>query len=236
MRAKSTGLRVTIAPRRSRPSARLSFAERRAQIIAKACDFFADYGLTAQTRSLASACGISQRLLYGIFPSNAALLGEVYRQAILHPFKAVWLEELTDRRRGIEQRLNEFYREYASVVLTRQWMRLFLYASLADSNMAPDYISGIIMRLLDTVVAETADALGTALPEDRALAHEIGWTLHGPVSHLAIRRHVYGASRSVPEATIIALYVRNFLAGFPSAVAASQKAVDEQPGSVEVFN
>lgn len=225
MRAKSTGLQAGTEPRGSRPRARLSFAERRAQIIGNACDFFAEYGLTGQTRPLAAACGISQRLLYGIFPSKAALLDEVYREAILHPFRAVWLEDLADRSRDIEARLNAFYCEYASVVLTRRWMRLFLYASLAESNMAPDYINRIIMRLLESVVAETAAALGVDLPEDKPLIHEIGWALHGPVSHLAIRKHVYGASRAVQEATIIAMYVRNFLAGFPAMAAACRTTV-----------
>ena len=218
MRAKSDGLRVASGMHASRP--RLSFAERRAQIIAHACDFFAEYGLTGQTRQLASACGVSQRLLYSIFPGKAALLDEVYREAILHPFRAVWLEQLADHGRNIEDRLNAFYREYTSVVLTRRWMRLFLYASLAESDMAPDYITRIIMRLLETLVAETAVALDVTLPDDKATLHEIGWGLHGPVSHLAIRKHVYGASRAVPEAEIIAIYVRNFLAGFPATVAA----------------
>jgi len=220
MRAKSAGLRVKSAGRHPAPRARLSFAERRAQIIAQACDFFAEYGLTGQTRQLAAACGVSQRLLYSVFPGKAALLDEVYREAILHPFRAVWLEQLADRSRGIEERLNTFYREYAAVVLTRRWMRLFLYASLAESDMAPDYITRIIMRLLETIVAETAAALDVPLPQQKPVLHEIGWGLHGPVSHLAIRKHVYGASRSVPEAEIIALYVRNYLAGFPATVAA----------------
>lgn len=225
MRAKSTGLRIEAGNPGAPPRARLSFADRRAQIIAKACDFFAEYGLTGQTRALAAACGISQRLLYGIFPGKAALLDEVYREAILNPFRAVWLEELADRNRDIEARLNTFYCDYARVVLTRRWMRLFLYASLAQSEMAPDYITRIIMRLLETVVAETAAALHVRVPEDERLVHEIGWGLHGPVSHLAIRRHVYGASQSVPEATIIRFYVANFLAGFPAAVAACRTAV-----------
>jgi len=86
---------------------RLPPAERRAKLLASAAEFFAEYGLTAQTRALAAACGVAQRLLYRYFPSKAALLDEVYREAIVSPFKAVWLVQLRDRSRPLEQRLLE---------------------------------------------------------------------------------------------------------------------------------
>ena len=80
--------------------------ERRAQILAQAYKFFSEYGLTAQTRALAEACGVSQRLLYSFFPSKAALLEEVYRSEIAGSFKAIWFAELNDRSIPVEQRLN----------------------------------------------------------------------------------------------------------------------------------
>lgn len=195
---------------------RLPPAERRAQILAKASDFFAEYGLTAQTRALATACGVAQRLLYRYFPSKSALLDEVYRETIVSPFKAVWLVQLRDRSRPIQQRLLDFYGNYYATVLTRKWMRLFLYASLAEARMAPDYISAIVFDLLETIVREAAHEQHVELPTDPALMHEVGWTLHGAVSHLAIRRHLYAASLDIPEERILALHVHAFLAGFAS--------------------
>jgi AcrR family transcriptional regulator len=206
--------------RPGRPSAkaavvpRLPPAERRAQILAKASDFFAEYGLTAQTRALAAACGVAQRLLYRYFPSKSALLDEVYRETIVSPFKAVWLVQLRDRSRPIEQRLRDFYDNYYATVLTRKWMRLFLYASLAEARMAPDYISAIVFDLLETIVREVAHEQQVELPTDPALLHEVGWTLHGAVSHLAIRQQLYAASLDVPKERILALHVRAFLGGF----------------------
>jgi hypothetical protein len=41
-----------------RPTTRLPAAERRALILEKAFGFFSEYGLTAQTRGLADACGV----------------------------------------------------------------------------------------------------------------------------------------------------------------------------------
>ena len=199
--------------------ARMAPADRRAMILSRATEFFAEYGLTAQTRALAAACGVAQRLLYRYFPSKAALLDEVYQQAIVAPFKAVWLIRLKDRTRPFEERLAEFYRNYYAEVLTRKWLRLFLYASLAEVSMAPDYIAAIILQMLETIVEEAAHDQEVDLPRDRVLLHEIGWALHGAVSHLAIRRHLYAASQQISEDRVLALHMRLFLAGFSAAVA-----------------
>lgn len=193
---------------------RLSRDARRAQILRKAAEYFAEYGLTAHTRGLAEACGISQRLLYRFFPTKAALLEEVYRTAILGAFQREWLVPLADRTVPVEVRLRRFYAAYFAGVLTRPWMRLFLYASLAEADMAPNYISEIVTSLLETIVAEVAAEQGLPLPEDEALRHEIGWTLHGAVSHLAIRRHLYRASRRLPVERVVELHVAAFVDGF----------------------
>ena len=225
MRARSKLVSGTPAARTGRAAGkgavvvRLPPAERRARILARATDFFAEYGLTAQTRALAAACGVAQRLLYRYFPSKAALLDDVYREAIVSPFKAVWLVQLRDRGRPLEQRLLEFYQNYYDTVLTRKWLRLFLYASLAEARMAPDYISAIVFELLETIVREAAHEMKVDLPKDPALLHEVGWMLHGAVSHLAIRRHLYSASPDVAEQRVLALHVRGFLGGFASLAA-----------------
>jgi hypothetical protein len=104
-------------------------------------------------------------------------------------------------------------------VLTRKWLRLFLYASLAEVRMAPDYIAAIILEMLETIVEEAAHDQGVELPRDKALLHEIGWVLHGAVSHFAIRRHLYAASLGVAEERVLAVQMRMFLAGFAAAVA-----------------
>lgn len=200
---------------------RLSPAERRRILLDRATIFFAENGMSAPTRALADACGVAQRLLYRYFPSKSALLAEVTEQAILAPFKAVWLIQLADRDIPIQQRLCSFYEDYFQVVLSRQWLRLFLFGSLDGSGMAPAYIDGVLKQLLGLIVREAAHAREVELPEAEPLLHEIGWVLHGAISHLAIRQHVYGASRSVPLSDVLAIHVATFLAGLPAAVAAS---------------
>lgn len=191
-------------------------AQRRADILARAGEYFAEYGLTAQTRGLAEACGVSQRLLYSLFPTKAALIEEVYRDSIEGPFKAVWLVQLRDRSVSMEGRLSAFYAEYYEVILTRRWLRLFLYASLAEEAMAQKYISELLSDMLELIVREAAEESGLEYPESRATAHEIGWILHGAVSHLAIRRRIYRNTSPMPVEDAIRSHVRSFLAGLPA--------------------
>jgi AcrR family transcriptional regulator len=226
MKARSQLLSGVGATQRTRkgPVPRMPPEQRRTLILQRAIEFFAEYGLTAQTRALADACGVAQRLLYRYFPSKAALLSEVYEQAIVSPFKAVWRVQLRDRSQPWDKRLISYYVNYYNEVLTRRWLRLFLYASLAEARMAPDYNQAILLEMLELIVAETAAEQNIELPHDRGLQHEIAWVLHGAVSHFAIRRHVYGASRSVSPERMIAMQVRSFLDGFGAAVAEARRA------------
>jgi len=225
LKAKSEALRTAGAAKKPAGASRsegaqkrLPHAERKAQILKTAAEFFADNGLSAQTRRLADECGISQRLLYRFFPTKEDLLNEVYRQEILGVFKVSWFADLQDRNSPAEQRLVLFYQDYLNVTLTRKWLRLFMYASLADARMAPDYISAIVTQLMEVIVREVAAEKEVVLPDDRAALHEIGWTLHGAISHYAIRRHLYHASNILPEQKVIAMHVRSFVAGFDSIV------------------
>lgn len=219
VKAKSDALRETACRTGSKTETagggtpRMSHAERRAQILTTASEFFAENGLTGPTRRLADAAGVSQRLLYRFFPTKEDIVAEVYREEILGAFKGRWFADLQDRSRPVEQRIRQFYVDYLDTTLTRKWMRLFLYASLADSSMAPDYIASIVTQLLEVLISEAAAELGVTLPDDRATVHEMAWTLHGAISHYAIRRHIYKASQQVPEDVVVAMHVSMFLAG-----------------------
>lgn len=219
-----TGDRSASRPTRTRsaPSLRLPREERRAQILAKAYQYFSEHGLNAQTRALAASCGVSQRLLYSFFPSKAALIDEVYRIEIAGSFKAIWFVELKDRSVPLEARLVRFYRDYLDTVTTRRWLRLFLHASLDDVAMAPAYIATIVTHTLEIIVAEAAHEQHLEVSVDAARVQEIGWILHGAVSHLAIRRHVYGNTNPVPTDEVITLQVRVFLAGLDAVLPAAQ--------------
>jgi AcrR family transcriptional regulator len=211
------------APKRKarRPTVRMPQADRRAQILSKAYEFFSERGLTAQTRALADACGVSQRLLYSVFPSKAALLSAVYETEIAGAFNAAWFVQLKDRSKPIEQRMTEFYHEYYDCILKRRWIRLFIFASLSEVKMAPTYIAGIVTHLLEIIVDEAAREAGVRAPEGPGLKQEIGWVLHGAVSHLAIRRHIYQDPNPQDPKDVITMQVKFFLAGLKSTLPAN---------------
>jgi AcrR family transcriptional regulator len=233
MKAKSTHLaesrKKVVARKRARPAPkagvqRLPRAERQARVLAKAAEYFSEYGLTVQTRAIADACGISQRLLYRLFPSKASLLEEVYQREIAGGFKAVWFVQLKDRSRSLEERLNAFYCDYYDSVLTRRWLRLFLYASLAEYRMAPNYTDAVVTHSLEIIMEEVAHATGLPLPADAHRTAEIGWQLHGAVSHLAIRRHIYFNENPTPPHEVIAMHVQAFLKSVPALLQAAVPA------------
>ncbi|MGF6970445.1 AcrR family transcriptional regulator [Paraburkholderia sp. WC7.3g] len=190
---------------------RISRAERQARVLAKAAEYFSEHGLDAQTRAIAKACGVSQRLLYSLFPNKAALIGEVYNREIAGIFKAIWFANLKDRSIPLEARLLAFYRDYYESLLTRHWLRLFLYSSLAGLRMAPSYTDAMVTHALEIVVTEAAHDAGRAVPPTMDALKEVGWLLHGAVSHLAIRRRVYANENSTPAEEVIAMTVRAFL-------------------------
>ena len=121
MKAKSDKLAANRRPNPDHPvvktgnnrrvTVRMPARERRAQILEKAFEFFSENGLTAQTRALAEACGVSQRLLYSVFPNKASLISAVYEAEIAGPFKAIWFVRLRDRQVPLRERLLNFYRE-----------------------------------------------------------------------------------------------------------------------------
>lgn len=197
---------------------RLSHDERKSLILERAADYLSENGFPVRTRRLAEVAGISQRLIYYFFPNKSALIDEIYNNAIQGPFKAIWFADIADRSQSVDHRLRCFYRDYYRTLLTRRWTRLLIHSSFSKENMAPRYISIVIRRLLETIVEEVAFEQDVVLPDDKPLIHEIGWTLHGAVSHLAIRRHLFHANLSVPEDLVLDAQISAFLAGFRQMV------------------
>jgi hypothetical protein len=79
--------------------------------------------------------------------------------------------------------------------------------------MAPSYIAAIVTQMLEIVVTEAACEADLEMPSDPARVQEIGWILHGAVSHLAIRRHVYGNTNPLKVKEVLGLQVKSFLTG-----------------------
>lgn len=215
---------------RKAPRKRLTHDERKALILDRAADYLSENGFPVRTRKLAAAAGISQRLIYYFFPNKSALIDEIYNSAIAGPFKAIWFVDLADRSKPMADRLRVFYRDYFDTLLTRRWTRLLIHSSFSTQNMAPRYISGVILKLLETIVEEVAADRGVKLPPDKPVIHEIGWILHGAVSHLAIRRHLFHANLRVPVDLVLDAQIDSFLAGFEPMIERLRKETPSRMG------
>ncbi len=185
----------------SRPGSGSPTTERKALILDRAADYLSENGFPVRTRRLAAAAGISQRLIYYFFPNKSALIDEIYASAIQGPFKADLVRRsLSDRSRPVEDRLRDFYEDYFDTLLTRRWTRLLIYSSFSKQNMAPRYHlrhhpAGCLRRSW----RRSPPSAASSCQAEKPIIHEIGWILHGAVSHLAIRRHLFHANLSVPE-------------------------------------
>ena len=92
---------------------RLSPEARERQIIDGAIAFFAEVGLSGQTRELAQRLGVTQPLIYRYFPTKQDLIDRVYEEVFVGRWRAEWTDLIGDRARPLRDRLIAFYQVYA---------------------------------------------------------------------------------------------------------------------------
>ncbi len=176
--------------KRVKPTARrrrLSPDERRQQIIDGAVAYFAEVGLGGNTRDLATRLGVTQSLIFKYFDSKAELLEAVYDEVYLNRVSSTWAPRLTDRSRPLRERLTDFYKEYAAAIFTEEWMRIFVSAGLAGSDLNRRYLDHIRELFLQPLLEEMRVHISPERPVD---AEDI-WLLHGSIVYLGIRKFVY---------------------------------------------
>lgn len=203
---------------KSAPSKRrLSPEDRERTIVRGAVSFFAEVGFDGGTRDLAARLGITQPLLYRYFPSKEALLDRVYQEVYLSNWNPHWERRLSDRSLPLERRLTSFYSEYARVILTYEWVRLFMFAGLKGLDFNVRYLAFLRSAIFERVVAELRAA--SDIPEDAPLRPEeieIVWGLHASIFYLGVRRWIYGLPTPADHEEDIALRVAAFLRGAPA--------------------
>src|SRR3954452_17920212 len=186
--------RVTGSPMpEANPSRRrLPPAERERGIVRGAISFFAQVGFEGGTRELAERLGVTQPLLYRYFPSKEAMLDRVYQEVYLSRWNPQWEARLADRSVPLEQRLTAFYVEYARVILTYEWVRLFMFAGLKGLDFNRRYLAFLRTHIFDKIVGEirAAHRLDEQVPV-RAEELELIWGLHAAIFYLGVRQYIY---------------------------------------------
>jgi AcrR family transcriptional regulator len=193
--------------------------EREREILRAAVAYFAEVGFEGSTRDLAARLGITQPLLYRYFPSKEALLDRVYREVYLSRWDPRWEARLADRSVPLRGRLTAFYQDYARVILTYEWVRLFMFAGLKGLDFNARYIAFLRQTIFDRIVRELRAAYGKN--EDapaREEESELIWGLHAAIYYLGVRRWIYAMPMPADLDTDIALKIDAFLCGAPAAL------------------
>ncbi|WP_286133122.1 TetR/AcrR family transcriptional regulator [Labrenzia sp. DG1229] len=202
--------------------------DREKLIVSEAVRFFAECGFEGQTRELAKRMGISHAVIYKHFESKDALIERVYEHIYLRRWNPDWEKLIVDRNRPLQERLTQFYLEYADRVFDYDWVRIFVSSGLKSYDLTERYLSLIREKVIVPAVEEYRHECGfgkqKAMPSEQDL--EVFWGLHGGVFYIAIRKYVYNIEMDidVPSA------VRNIVATFFNGVdGASREARSKSP-------
>ncbi|MFG1348645.1 TetR/AcrR family transcriptional regulator [Xanthobacter autotrophicus] len=204
----------------SPPRRRLSPADRERDIVAGAVAFFAEHGFDGATRDLAQRLGITQPLLYRYFPGKEALLDRVYQEVYQSRWQSEWETAIADRSIPIEERLKRFYRAYAAVIQTYEWVRLFMFAGLKGLDFNSRYLAFLRARLFERMVIEIRVANG--LDETAPVSEEeieLIWSLHAGIFYIGVRKFIYGMPIPTDLGADIDFKINAFLNGAPAAFA-----------------
>ena len=175
---------------------RLSPEARERQIVDGAIAFFAEVGLSGQTRELAQRLGVTQPLIYRYFPTKQDLIDRVYEEVFVGRWRAEWTDLIGDRARPLRDRLIAFYQVYARDVLTYDWIRIYMFAGLADEDINRRYITLLENQLLVPIAREVRDEAGAPSPSETpitGLEIEAAWYIHAAVFYYFVRKHIYQA-------------------------------------------
>jgi AcrR family transcriptional regulator len=226
-------LRGDEGPGRSEPAAassdspkarRLSPGDRETSIAAAAVTFFAERGFEGQTRELAATLGITQPLLYRYFPNKEALIERVYQEVFVGRWDPAWDEMISNRAVCLEDRLVSFYSGYAKVILTPEWVRLFMFSGLKGLDFTGRYLKMLRERVFERIIAEVREEFARPGLADRPVSDieiEMIWALHASIFYLGVRQYIYGMPMTVPVDEIIEAKIRTFLHGIPAVLPVS---------------
>ena len=190
MVVRSASQIVTVSPALRK---RLKADERAQQILHAAIGFFAKHGLDGQMRVLASEIGITHTLLYHYFPTKQALIERVYEELFEGRWRVEWEQLLDSRHIAIEEKFIRFYCDYADTVLSREFVRIFVFSGLSDYFITDRFFALLRERLFPRLIRETRKLRGiTSRAKPSNAEFELLMGLHGGIFYCSVRRWIYG--------------------------------------------
>lgn len=181
--------------------------DRHAQILEGAALFFSELGLKGNTRELSASLGITQPLLYRYFSSKQLLLDTIFEELFVKRWNPNWRLLIKDGTRPLSERIAIFYREFNERMLTRQWVRLFVYSGLEGYAYNRRVFRKLITDIFRPLGVELRKLHG--LPEVASIEItskeiEMIWELHGVIFYHRMREEVYGAKPQISMEQVIA--------------------------------
>lgn len=195
---------------------RMSSVDRERCIVEAAVAFFTEHGFEGQTRELAATLGITQPLLYRYFPSKEALIERVYQEVFVGRWDPFWEELIRDRSLPLEKRLIQFYKSYSRVIVTREWVRLFMFAGLKGLDFNARYLRLLRERIFVNIISEIRLEFRHRTTEEippTDLEIEMIWALHASIFYLGVRQFIYDMPLHTKIDEIIEAKIRNLLKG-----------------------
>jgi AcrR family transcriptional regulator len=165
----------------------------------KAFAYFAEVGLSGGTRELAKRVGVTQPLLYRYFPTKESLIEAVYELIYVNRWRSAWTEALANRDLSLRERLVFFYKSYTNNVLTREWLRLYLYACLNGAQLNHWYVSLLEERISAPICRALYAELRLPRPpkyQPSRAEIDLVWNLHSVIFCYAVRKHVVSGARA----------------------------------------
>lgn len=201
-----------------KPPARknMKSADREKAILEEAIRFFAEHGFEGQTRELAKRIGITHSAIYRHFPSKEALIERVYEHVYLSRWNPQWEDLIADRSRPLQDRLVQFYCEYADRIFHYDWVRIFVFSGLRSYGITGRYLTIIRKKLIVPVCLELRWEMKAAAAPGRRVTEreqEAVWGLHGEIFYIALRKFVYGTPVPTNLNQTIVDHVTRFMKG-----------------------
>lgn len=192
--------------------------EREKAILNAAIRFFAENGFAGQTRELAKRAKITQSAIFRHFPTKEALIERVYEHVFVSRWDPSWDSIITGRTISLEERLVQFYTEYASRIFDYDWVRIFIHSGLREHSMTSRYLTFIEKKVILPICIEIRKEKhpNELSPIERPVSErerEAAWGLHGQIFYIAVRTFVYGTRMPSDRDLVIADHVRRFVRG-----------------------
>ena len=199
----------------SKKRIRLQPHDREKQILDAAIEFYSEVGMRGTTRELATRLGVTQGLIYRYFPDKETLINRVYDAVFVERWAPDWEEKLKNRNEPLRRRLIKFYFNYARVIHTKEWVRIFLLSGFEQNSIQSKYRVLLEKRLIPTIIVEMRNSFNLPKQDKKINEKEIELitSLQAMIFHLGVRKWIYRVPVPPDTEEQISIYVDMFLYG-----------------------